>query len=56
MERQRGASAVAAPVTIVVSLTNPVTGAYTQGFGRIDPNQAQVGTPRTGQLVLRLNF
>jgi hypothetical protein len=40
----------------LTTLYNPVTGALTQGFGRIDPNQAQVGTPRTGQLVLRLNF
>jgi hypothetical protein len=40
----------------LTTLVNPVTGAITQGFGRIDPNQAQVGTPRTGQLVLRLNF
>jgi len=40
----------------LVSLYNALTGATTQGFGRIDPNQAQVGTPRTGQLVLRVNF
>lgn len=40
----------------LTTLTNSLTGAITQGFGRIDPNQAQVGTPRRGQLVLRLNF
>ena len=40
----------------LTTLYNPVTGATTQGFGRIDANQAQVETPRTGQLVLRLNF
>lgn len=32
------------------------TGVTLQGFGRIDPNQAQAGTPRTGQLVLRTGF
>jgi hypothetical protein len=40
----------------LTTLYNPATGALTQGFGRIDPNQAQVGTPRSGQLVLRINF
>jgi hypothetical protein len=40
----------------LTTLYNPLTGALSQGFGRIDPNQAQVGTPRSGQLVLRLNF
>jgi hypothetical protein len=40
----------------LATLYNPTTGALQQGFGRIDPNQAQVGTPRTGQLVLRVNF
>jgi len=40
----------------LATLYNPVTGALQQGFGWINPNQAQVGTPRTGQLVLRLNF
>jgi hypothetical protein len=40
----------------LTTLYNAQTGALQQGFGRIDPNQAQVGTPRTGQLVLRVNF
>lgn len=40
----------------LTTLYNPLTGALSQGFGRIDPNQAQVGTPRSGQVVLRLNF
>lgn len=40
----------------LTTLYNAATGALQQGFGRIDPNQAQVGTPRTGQLVLRVNF
>jgi hypothetical protein len=40
----------------LTTLYNSLTGALTQGFGRIDPNQAQVGTPRSGQIVLRLNF
>jgi hypothetical protein len=40
----------------LTTLYNPITGLLSQGFGRIDPNQAQVGTPRSGQLVLRLNF
>ena len=40
----------------LTTLYNPITGALSQGFGRIDPNQAQVGTPRSGQIVLRLNF
>jgi len=41
---------------VSVFTVNAATGALTQGFGRIDPNQAQVGTPRSGQLVLRVNF
>jgi hypothetical protein len=40
----------------LTTLYNSATGALTQGFGRIDPNQAQVGTPRSGQVVLRVNF
>jgi hypothetical protein len=40
----------------LTTLYNPLNGALSQGFGRIDPNQAQVGTPRSGQIVLRLNF
>ena len=32
------------------------TGVTPQGFGQIDPNQVQAGTPRTGQLVLRIGF
>ena len=40
----------------LATLYNATTGALQQGFGRIDPNLAQVGTPRTGQLVLRVNF
>jgi hypothetical protein len=40
----------------LTTLYNAATGVLTQGFGRIDPNQAQVGTPRSGQLVLRVNF
>ncbi len=38
------------------TLMNTTTGLLAQGFGRIDPNQAQVGTPRSGQVVLRVNF
>jgi hypothetical protein len=40
----------------LTTLYNSTTGLLSQGFGRIDPNQAQTGTPRTGQLVLRINF
>jgi hypothetical protein len=40
----------------LTTLYNPLTGLLSQGFGRIDPNQVQVGSPRTGQLVLRVNF
>ena len=40
----------------LTTLYNSATGLLSQGFGRIDPNQAQTGTPRTGQLVLRINF
>jgi hypothetical protein len=40
----------------LTTLNNPLTGLLAQGFGRIDPNQVQVGSPRTGQLVLRVNF
>ncbi len=38
------------------TLYNPITGLLSQGFGRIDPNQAQIGTPRSGQVVLRVSF
>jgi hypothetical protein len=40
----------------LTTLYNPLTGLLSQGFGRIDPNQVQVGSPRSGQLVLRVNF
>ena len=38
------------------TLYDPTTGVVTQGFGRIDPSNVQVGTPRSGQLVLRVSF
>jgi hypothetical protein len=40
----------------LTTLYNSATGLLSQGFGRIDPNSAQTGTPRSGQLVLRVNF
>ena len=40
----------------LTTIMNTTTGLLAQGFGRIDPNQAQVGTPRSGQVVLRVNF
>jgi hypothetical protein len=36
--------------TRVVDRCKNATDVLTQGFGRIDPNQSQVGTPRSGQL------
>jgi hypothetical protein len=40
----------------VTARYNTVTGATIQGFGRIDTNAAQTGTPRSGQVVLRVSF
>jgi hypothetical protein len=42
--------------TKVTTLRNPETGEITQGFGRIDTNTVQAGSPRSGQLMLRVNF
>lgn len=35
---------------------DPATGATVQGFGRIDPTEASIATPRKGQVVLRFEF
>lgn len=35
---------------------NATTGATIQGFGRIDTNAVPAGTPRSGQIVLRVSF
>ena len=40
----------------ITTLRNPDTGEITQGFGRIDTNNVQAGSPRSGQLVLRVSF